>query len=128
MTAPLLLAYICAAIVFQIALGIAIAVWRRGGRVGGPVTLAETGYKPAGAWQGWREFRVSRREFEDEARTRCSFYLEPVDGGRLAPFKPGQFLTFTLPIEEGFPRPEVGQGAITRCYSLSDRPDRQATG
>ena len=67
---------------------------------------------------------VSRqtREFEDAAQTQCSFYLEPVDGAPLPPFKPGQFLTFALQVpmrcrRGGRPVP------ITRCYSLSDRPD-----
>jgi ferredoxin-NADP reductase len=66
------------------------------------------------AWTGFREFRVTRREFEDAAQTQCSFYLEPTDGAALPPFLPGQFLTFELKTDEA--------RTITRCYSLSDRP------
>jgi ferredoxin-NADP reductase len=72
------------------------------------------------AWIGWQEFRVARRAFEDEARTQCSFHLVPVDGAPLPSFKPGQFLTFDLRIAD---TEAGGQRAITRCYSLSDRPD-----
>jgi ferredoxin-NADP reductase len=71
------------------------------------------------AWSGLREFRVSKREFEDRAQTQCSFYLEPLDGQPLPDFKPGQFLTFQLAV------PAVSDGsvsAVTRCYSLSDGP------
>lgn len=68
------------------------------------------------AWSGWREFRVSRREYEDPACTQCSFYLQPVDAQPLPAFKPGQFLTFSLDLPGGL-------RTITRCYSLSDRPE-----
>lgn len=77
--------------------------------------------KSEAAWAGWREFRVVQRRFEDAAQSQCSFYLQPVDGQPLPPFKPGQFLTFSLDVESS-----VGgeaSRAITRCYSLSDRPD-----
>jgi ferredoxin-NADP reductase len=56
------------------------------------------------------------RVFEDAAQTQCSFHLQPVDGAVLAPFQPGQYLTFSLKMPEG-------ARDITRCYSLSDRPD-----
>ena len=70
-------------------------------------------------------FRVAQREFEDGLHAQCSFHLEPVDGAPLPSFKPGQFLTFQLQVAE----PDAGAGepgarrSITRCYSLSDRPD-----
>ena len=73
------------------------------------------------AWPGWREFRVARREFEDAARTQCSFHLEPVDGVPLPDFKPGQFLTFGLDVQS-----DGDTRTLTRCYSLSDRPDAKA--
>jgi ferredoxin-NADP reductase len=79
-----------------------------------------------GAWSGWRDFRVVRREFEDAAQTQCSFHLQPVDGSPLAPFQPGQYLTFSLITPEAVAGAPGGARAITRCYSLSDRPD--ATG
>jgi uncharacterized protein len=66
-------------------------------------------------WSGKRKFRVVARRFENRANDICSFYLEPHDGGPLAPFVPGQFLTFELNIPD-HPVP------VVRCYSLSDSP------
>ncbi|WP_296483638.1 2Fe-2S iron-sulfur cluster-binding protein [Rhodoferax sp.] len=123
MTAPLLLACICAALLFQLAVGIGVMVWRRRG-VAAKTPAAEgvqTLPVSSGAWPGWREFRVLRREFEDDTHTQCSFYLEPADGAALPPFRAGQFLTFMLQVvDAGAPG---GQRMITRCYSLSDRPE-----
>jgi ferredoxin-NADP reductase len=113
---PFLLACILAALAFQFAAGIAFAVWR-GRRDADRIALAvesETARAASGAWPGWRAFRVERREFEDSAKTQCSFYLRPVDGAPLPPYRPGQFLTFAL---------QVAGDTLTRCYSLSDRPD-----
>jgi ferredoxin-NADP reductase len=116
MTAPVLLAYICAAMLFQLVVGIGIALWRRRGGIRTPIDLNIEGPNvSAGAWSGWREFRVARREFEDRARTQCSFYLEPVDGVPIPTFNPGQYLTFSLPA--------FAERSIIRCYSLSDKPD-----
>lgn len=120
MTALQLLAYIVAALLTQLALGLGFVVlrWRTAARLAQdqPADMAfDMADRPAaGAWPGWREFRVARRAFEDSAQTQCSFYLEPVDGALLPAFRPGQFLTFSLPI--------AGR-VITRCYSLSDQPD-----
>jgi hypothetical protein len=61
---------------------------------------------------------VRDRVFEDAAQTQCSFALAPVDGAQLPPFKPGQFLTFSLPVAG----PDV-PGRVIRCYSISDTPD-----
>lgn len=115
MTAPLLLAYICAAILLQVAAGAGFAVWhwRRGLAAESSATEGSSRDSP-GTWLGWREFRVIRREYEDSGQAQCSFYLEPVDGRPLLPFNAGQFLTFELPIADR---------KIIRCYSLSDRPD-----
>lgn len=117
MTAPILLAYICTALLIQLAAGIRIALWRRRGSAAGQQVTASLGGPEAlaASWPGWREFRVARREFEDRARTQCSFYLEPVDGAPLPSFEPGQYLTFSLPA--------FAERTITRCYSLSDRPN-----
>lgn len=115
MTAPLLLVYISAAILLQVAAGVSFAVWRwRRGLAAESGATEAISLRPLGAWQGWREFRVARREFESSGQTQCSFYLEPVDGLPLLPFKAGQFLTFELPIADR---------KFIRCYSLSDRPD-----
>ncbi|MEO5338065.1 MAG: 2Fe-2S iron-sulfur cluster-binding protein [Magnetospirillum sp. WYHS-4] len=67
------------------------------------------------AWEGFREFRVARKVFEDRSRSICSFHLVPTDGKPLLDFLPGQFLTFRLD-------PGDGSKPVTRCYSLSDRP------
>ena len=64
-------------------------------------------------WNGWRPFRVAA--IVDEAQDVKSFYFTPVDGQPLAPFAPGQYLTFRLD-----PMPK--QTSVVRCYSLSDRP------
>ena len=63
-----------------------------------------------GRWAGWRRFRIAgiRRE---SAEVR-SFRLEPVDGGELAEFRAGQFLTIRLPLASG--------QTATRVWSLSD--------
>lgn len=116
MTAPLLLAYICSAILLQIAAGLALAIWhwRRDLPAESGATEETKNRKEPGAWQGWREVRVARRVYEDSGQAQCSFYLEPLDGLALLPFKAGQFLTFELPIADR---------KVVRCYSLSDRPD-----
>jgi uncharacterized protein len=75
------------------------------------------------AWAGWREFRVLQREFEDAARSQCSFYLQPVDGQPLPEFKPGQYLTFNIDVTAPPPHDAAGTRHVTRCYSLSDLPD-----
>jgi ferredoxin-NADP reductase len=125
MTASLLLAWIFAALLLQTAAGIAITVWRRRTPATTAANVALSASRspdPAPvAWQGWRDFRVLRRVFEDDAGTQCSFYLAPVDGAALPPFKPGQFLTFSL--QPGGGSKPADTRAITRCYSLSDRPE-----
>lgn len=68
-------------------------------------------------WQGYRSLVVASKVAESETIT--SFYLEPEDGRRLPPYKPGQFLTYRFDIP-GHDTP------VTRTYTLSDcpRPDR----
>ena len=71
------------------------------------------------SWTGFKEFSVQRREFEDESRSICSFYLVPCDGNPLPSFRPGQFLTFRLAVGD----PAAGEPSkVVRCYSLSDAP------
>lgn len=118
MTALALLGYISAILLLQVALAIAVALYRRA-RTG---RAEATNVRPTGtesAWVGLRAFRVSRRDYEDDALGQCSFYLEPVDGAPLQPYRAGQFLTvqLDLPDARGASRP------VTRCYSLSDRHD-----
>ncbi|MES2634529.1 MAG: 2Fe-2S iron-sulfur cluster-binding protein [Pseudomonadota bacterium] len=125
MTALELLGYVASAVLLQLGTGIGAALWRRRGLPAADHLADATprSDSPADAWQGWRAFRVSRRVFEDAGQTQCSFYLVPQDGLALSPFRPGQYLTFSLNI----PSP-AAQGAspsrrVTRCYSLSDAPD-----
>jgi ferredoxin-NADP reductase len=128
MTAAQLFAYISVALLLQVVAGMAFAVWRRPAAA---VALMPAGVEEglagagsfSGAWSGWREFRVVRREFEDAAQTQCSFHLRPVDGAPLTPFQPGQYLTFSLKVPGDTTGGPGGPRAITRCYSLSDRPD-----
>jgi ferredoxin-NADP reductase len=128
MTAAQLLAYIAVALLLQGLAGVAFAVWRRPATTGAPApagveeVVAAAGSSSA-AWAGWRDFRVVRREFEDAAQTQCSFHLQPVDGVPLTPFQPGQYLTFSITVPGDVAAAPVAERSITRCYSLSDRPD-----
>ncbi len=65
------------------------------------------------SWNGNRKFYIDRSV--EEAKDICSYYLKPHDHKPLAPFLPGQFLTFHLKIP-GQPKP------VIRCYSLSGSP------
>jgi uncharacterized protein len=126
-TAATLLGLILAALALQLTLGVGIAAWRRQRHPRGVrETASSVSPVAAGAGVGWREFRVVRRTFEDAAQTQCSFYLQPEDGQPLPPFEPGQYLTFDLRLDadptENAHRPRP----LTRCYSLSDRPDPAA--
>ncbi len=67
-------------------------------------------------WKDWRDFKVIKKEVESQEIT--SFYFQPVDGGKLPDFKPGQFLTIKLDVPEQ-DRP------VIRTYSLSDYPQSQ---
>ncbi len=125
MTATQLLAYITVALLLQVLAGVAFAVWRHPAAAGAPLSASvdDVVTTAKGAWSGWRDFRVVRREFEDAAQTQCSFHLQAVDGVPLAPFRPGQYLTFSLKVPDGVAGAPDGARTITRCYSLSDRPD-----
>jgi ferredoxin-NADP reductase len=122
MTAPFLLFCIIAALLVQLAGAIGFALWRRRAAVGGAPSSVRTEVSETStlAWGGWREFRVARREYEDRANTQCSFYLEPLDHAALPLFSPGQFLTFAIQVADAT---SCLERTITRCYSLSDRPD-----
>ncbi|KAM0292226.1 hypothetical protein ACHAO9_003199 [Fusarium lateritium] len=70
-------------------------------------------YRDFGKWQGYRKFRIEKKV--EEAEDIFSFYLVPVDGKRLPPFQPGQYVSVMVPI--------VDKGYIqSRQYSLSDAP------
>ncbi|PTX64339.1 nitric oxide dioxygenase [Melghirimyces profundicolus] len=66
-----------------------------------------------GGWAGFRPFQVVRKVRESEVIT--SFYLKPADGGPLARFQPGQYVTVRVRIP-GDPCTSM------RHYSLSGAP------
>jgi uncharacterized protein len=126
MTALELLAYICGAVFLQVSVGVGVALWRwraEGAQALSPGTREMPAAVSSTAWSGWRDFQVVRREYEDKAQTQCSFHLQPVDRMPLAAFKPGQYLTFSLQVPGPTADASSVDPTITRCYSLSDRPD-----
>jgi ferredoxin-NADP reductase len=126
-TAAELLSWIAAALFLQIAAGISVVLRRRHGVASSAVSIpAQQSTSSRAAWIGWRDFRIQRRDYEDEARSQCSFYLEPVDGAPLPPFKPGQFLTISFEVADKSANINQIARPVTRCYSLSDRPDPAA--
>lgn len=66
----------------------------------------------AGGWAGFRPFRVAAKI--PECDTITSFILEPADGGSVAPFRAGQYLTLKF---DG-----LGRHGTRRHYSVSSRP------
>ncbi|PZP86522.1 MAG: NO-inducible flavohemoprotein [Azospirillum brasilense] len=80
--------------------------------IGREKQIYEENAKKPGGWEGFKPFRVTRKEKESSNIT--SFYIVPVDGTPLPVFKPGQYLTV---------RAAMPNGLITmRNYSLSDKP------
>jgi ferredoxin-NADP reductase len=131
MTSLYLLLWIAGGILLQIAVYLAIGFWRhweaylalRNGAAGSETatsfqTAAGTHEITPAAWAGFRSFRVERKVLEDAVGDICSFYLVPEDGLPLAPFLPGQFLTFRLDMASA----NGCTHAVVRCYSLSDTP------
>jgi nitric oxide dioxygenase len=69
----------------------------------------------AGGWEGFRAFRVDRKEMESDVI--ASFYLVPEDGGALASFEPGQYVSIKVDQEDA-------EHTQIRQYSLSDASGR----
>ena len=67
-----------------------------------------------GGWEGFRTFRIDRKDQESQNIT--SFYLKPEDGGALPGFMPGQYITIRVPTADG--------STTMRNYSLSNQPGR----
>ncbi|RNI24178.1 NO-inducible flavohemoprotein [Rufibacter latericius] len=67
-----------------------------------------------GGWTGWRPFILKQKEQESEEIT--SFYLYPADGGKVADFEPGQYVSIRLFL------PELNLFQ-PRQYSLSSAPN-----
>jgi nitric oxide dioxygenase len=68
----------------------------------------------AGGWSGWRPFVVKQKVQETTEIT--SFYLYPADGGNVASFVPGQYISVQVYL------PALGLRQ-PRQYSLSDAPN-----
>ncbi|MEC2073432.1 NO-inducible flavohemoprotein [Alkalihalophilus marmarensis] len=64
-----------------------------------------------GGWADFREFVVAKKVVESDVIT--SFYLQPYDGGQIAEFKAGQYVTIKV-------KPEDSEYTHLRQYSLSD--------
>jgi ferredoxin-NADP reductase len=135
MTSLYLLLWIAGAIALQIGLYLSLEFFRHwqelrnlrklAAGMGGAVLSQAPLASPAAttlAWTGLRTFLVERKEAEDAAGQICSFYLVPEDGKPLPSFLPGQFLTFRLDV----PTPTGSTNTVTRCYSLSGAPHRNA--
>ena len=120
MTALPLLAWICGALLLQVAIAIGAAMFRhRRLPAADPPADPASGEpsRPAGAWPGWRAFRIAGRTFEDTSHAQCSFRLLPVDGLPLPPFAPGQYLTLRLELAD--PQRPGASRSVVRCYSMS---------
>lgn len=68
-----------------------------------------------GGWEGFRNFIVDKKVEESEVIT--SFYLIPEDGGAIASYKAGQYLTVKV-------QPKEEEYTHIRHYSLSDAPGK----
>ncbi|KAF4445958.1 putative flavohemoglobin [Fusarium austroafricanum] len=72
-------------------------------------------YEEAGEWDGWRKFKISKREKEADFIT--SFYLVPSDGKTPLPqFNPGQYVSLRIAV------PELNGIFQCRQYSMSQAP------
>lgn len=80
--------------------------------IGREKQIYETNTHKPGGWEGFRTFRIQRKEQESSNIT--SFYLVPEDGLALPIFKPGQYLTVRVSLPDG--------STTMRNYSLSDKP------
>ncbi|MGO0059129.1 NO-inducible flavohemoprotein [Brevibacillus fluminis] len=77
--------------------------------------MYEQAEQQQGGWEGFRAFRVERKVQESDRIT--SFYLVPQDGGAIAHFAPGQYVSVKLDIP-GETNTHIRQ------YSLSDAPGK----
>ncbi|NOU91594.1 NO-inducible flavohemoprotein [Paenibacillus sp. LMG 31460] len=77
--------------------------------------MYDTSAQQPGGWKDFRPFRVERKNKESDVIT--SFYLAPQDGGALATFEPGQYVSIRIQI------PGEDHTHI-RQYSLSHAPGK----
>jgi nitric oxide dioxygenase len=86
-----------------------------GAFIGVEAELYEKSERQTGGWADFRAFRVERKVKESDVIT--SFYLVPEDGGAIASFAPGQYVSVKLDIPGEL-------NTHIRQYSLSDAPGR----
>jgi nitric oxide dioxygenase len=84
--------------------------------IGREAQIYETAAGQPGGWEGFKTFRVARKEAESENVT--SFYLVPEDGGSVPLFEAGQYVTVRVP--------SAITGTQMRNYSLSCAPGEEA--
>lgn len=80
--------------------------------IGREAQIYEANAKRPGGWEGFKTFRVIRKETESAIIT--SLYLAAADGAPLPAFKPGQYITVRATTSDG--------STTMRNYSLSDKP------
>jgi len=74
-------------------------------------------YEKAEGWTDWKDFKIVKKE--KEAADITSFYLEPVEKMKMPLFKPGQYISVNIFLDEL-------DGGVwqARQYSLSDAPGK----
>lgn len=78
--------------------------------------LYQTSISDNYGWTGWRPFKIAKKVKESDEIT--SFYLTPCDQGTLPAYRPGQYISIRLFINEtGLYQP--------RQYSLSQTPNHE---
>jgi nitric oxide dioxygenase len=82
--------------------------------IGAEADLYSKSANKEGGWSSWRPFVVKQKVHESEEIT--SFYLYPSEGGKVADFQPGQYITVRLFV----PQLKVLQ---PRQYSISCAPN-----
>lgn len=72
-------------------------------------------YQASEGWRDWRDLKIQKKVPESDEIT--SFYLVPVDGGKLPTFLPGQYISIRTEV------PDLHY-LQARQYSLSDAPGK----
>lgn len=80
--------------------------------IGREKQIYEENSRKHGGWEGFRKFKVARKEKESSVIT--SFYLKPEDGKPIPLYRPGQYITVRIPTPD--------RSTTMRNYSLSDKP------
>ena len=83
--------------------------------IGREKQIYEENARKPGGWEGFKPFRVIRKEKESSNIT--SFYLTAADGAPLPAFRPGQYITVRAATPDG--------STTMRNYSLSDKPGQE---